>query len=275
MWGAVAGILGSLLGGAGRGQAQERTNQNDFQQRQNQLELGRYGTQQNALLQALLAQDRGAMDRYSTRQGATSNALNNQSQEATSRYGVQQGAQSRALESQSAEGLQRARLGLEAPNVRARQSILGSLMANMQPVSIEGGNPQVMANMPRISGGLTPAALDPTTRQHGGALMQAALQAQLSGSDVPAATNFRGGVMQQPEATDFRSGVLETPETTDFRGGVMSPPELAGYQQPGRGESWLSGGSTIASILSQLIPLIAGRNNTSGNNLPIDPDGGG
>jgi hypothetical protein len=274
MWGAVAGLLGSLLGGAGRGAAQERTNQNDFQQRQNQLQLGQYGTQQNALLQALLGQDRSAMDRYSTRQQATSSALGQGSQEATSRYGIQQGAQQRALESQSQEGMQRAQLGLQAPRERARQSLLGSLMQNMQPVTIEGGNAQVMANMPRISGGLTPAALDPTTRQHGGALMRAALEAQLSGSDVPAATNFRGGVMQQPEATDFRSGVLESPDMPNFRrDGVLQPPQMGGYQQPGRGESLLSGGSIVGNLLSQLLPLL--QQGRSGGSAPSDENGWG
>lgn len=275
MWGTALGILGTLLGGMGRGAAQERQSQNDFQQRQNQLLLGQYNTQQNALLQALLAGDRGAVDRYQTQQGATSNALNNTSQEATSRYGIRQGAEQRALESESGENMQRARLGLEAPGIRARQSVLGSLMQNMQPVSIEGGNERVRANMPRITGGMTPAALDPTTRQHGGALMQAALQAQLSGSDVPQRTNFRGGVMQAPEATNFAGGILQTPETTDFRSGILPPPNLGGYRQPGRGESLLSGGGIVGGILSQLLPFIQGRNNTSGNNLPVDPYGGG
>jgi hypothetical protein len=252
---AVTGVLSRLLGGGAKGAATERGNQNDFQQRQNQLELQRYGTNQNALLQALLAQDRGAMDRYGTQQAATTNALNSGSQEASSRYNTRQGATSRALESQSQEGMQRAQLGLQAPNVRARQSILGSLMQNMQPVSIET-NERVRGSVPKISGGLTPAALDPTTRQHGGALMQAALQAQLTGSDVPKATNFMGGVLDAPAATDFRSGILQTPETTDFRSGVLTPPEMGGYRRAGRGESLLSGGSMVGGILSELLPFI-------------------
>lgn len=270
MWGAIAGILGSLLGGAGRRQANERTNQNDFQQRQNQLGLSQYGIQQNALLQALLAGDRGAMDRYSTQQGATTNALNSGSQEATSRYGIQQGATQNALGQQSAEGLQRAQLGLQAPNVRARQSILGSLMQNMQPVTVEP-SPNVRGHVPKISGGLTPAALDPMTRQHGGELMKAALQAQLSGSDVPTATNFRGGVMQAPAPTDFRSGVLQPPPSTDYTRGLIEPPAMTGYQQPGRLES-------ILSLLSSLLSGASGIGAAAGRapvNYPIDPVGGG
>lgn len=259
MWGALAGIIGSLLGGAGKGAAQERTNRNDFQQRQNALNLQQYGTQQQALLSALLGNERGALDRYQTQQGATTAAT----------QGQQAGAQ-RALEARSGEGLQRARLGLEAPTARARQSLLGSLMANMQPVEVSGGNARVMANMPKITGGMTPAAIDPTTRQHGKELMNAALMAQLSGSDVPKATNFGSGV------ADWKSSVLGAPEATDMRQGLLPPPNLAGYQQAGRGESFLSGAGVVGGILGPLLEMIEGRSGGGRHtNYPIDPMGGG
>ena len=268
-----ASILGKLFGGGAQGQAQERGNQNNQQSILNQQMLGQWGTQQNSLLQSLLAGDRGAMDRYNTQQAATSNANNNASQEATSRYGVQQGATSTALNNQSQENMQRAQLGLQAPSVRARQSVLGSLMENMQPVSVEAKG-QVRGRVPVISGGLTPAALSANTRQQGAALSKQALEAQLTGSDVPAATNFMGGVLQAPAATDFKSGILQAPEAVDYTKSILAPPQLGGYRQPGRGESVMSWLSTILNGASAVAPMLGGSR-TSGNGLPVDPYGGG
>lgn len=256
---AGAPAVGRLLGGGAKGAAAERTNQNNYQQTANSQALQRYGTQQNALLQALLAQDRGALDRYGTQQAATTNAMQGQ-----------QAATSRALEAQSGEGLQRAQLGLQAPSIRAKQSLLGSLMQNLQPVNIQT-NARVAASKPTITGGLSPAAIDPTTRQHGGALMQAALQAQLSGSDIPKATDFKSGIQ------DWKSSILTPPDAVDFGKGVLTPPELSGYRQPGKGESIMSGGSIIGGILGELLPLILNRGGggAPGGTYPIDPVGGG
>jgi hypothetical protein len=228
--GGIGNVLGNILqsgsaraGGAAKGAADERHQQNVYNIARNNATNTQYGTQQNALLQALLAQERGALDRYGTRQGATSSALANQ----------------------SAEGLQRARLGLEAPTARARQSVMGSLMQNLQPSNVQA-SAKVAPHVPKFSGGLTPAALDPMTREHGGALMKAALEAQLSGSDIPASTDFMGGVLNAPESTDFRSGLL-------------TPPELQGYKQAGKGESIMSGGSVVGGILGDLANIIGKR----------------
>lgn len=249
MWPAIlagASILGKILGGNAQGSAAERQNRNQFGQDQDRTAASLYGTQQNALLQALLARGRDTMDAYQTRQGATTSALGNQSQEATGRYGIQQGATTSALANQSQENIQRAELGLRAPTARARQSVMGSLMANMQPVTVEGGNPRLAGRVPKISGGLTPAALGADTRQHGAELSKAALMAQLTGSDVPAATDFRSGILQAPSATDFKAGILDAPESIDYSKGLMAPPQLQGYQRPGRGES-------VMSFLSMLL----------------------
>lgn len=272
MLGAIAGLLGGLFGGGARGQAQERSNQNDYGLQQNQQLLSQYGIQQNSLLQALLAQGRDGMDAYQTRQGATTSALGNQSQEGTSRYGIQQGATSNALANQSAENISRARLGLEAPTARARQSVMGSLMANMQPVSVEAQG-QVRGRVPKITGGLTPAALSPETRQHGAELSKAALMAQLTGSDIPAATDFKSGILQGPAPTDFSKGVLDAPQGTDYTKGILPPPQLGGYRQPGRGENAMSWLSLILSGAGAANGLI-NRRPTSGNGLPVDPYGG-
>lgn len=268
---AGAPLLGKLLGGGAKGAATERGQQNDYGLSQNQQALSQYGTQQNALLQALLAQGREGQDRYSTRQNATTNALNSGSQEATSRYNTQQGATTTALGQQSAEGLQRAQLGLQAPSVRARQSILGSMMQNMQPVSIEATG-QTRGRVPTIKGGLSADMLSPETRQHGAELSKAALMAQLSGSDVPGATDFKSGILQAPAATDFKGGILDAPPETDYSKGVMAPPTLNGYRQPGKGESAMSWLSLILNGLGAM-PTVGSK--SSGNGLTIDPFGGG
>src|SRR5688572_20245462 len=93
----LAPLLGNLLSGGAKGSATERGNRNDYGLAQNQQALQQFNTQQNALLQSLLAGDRGATDRYQTQQGATTNAM----------QGLQ-GATTNALNSQSQEGLQRA-----------------------------------------------------------------------------------------------------------------------------------------------------------------------
>jgi hypothetical protein len=232
--GAAAGGVGNVLGSAGQGQAAERAGQNNFQQNANRDALSSYGTQQSALLQALLAGDRGAMDRANLQQGATTNAMQGR-----------QSATTNALSQQSAEGLARAQLGLQAPSVRAKQSVLGSLMKNLQDVDIQGPASQ-RGHVPTITGGMRPSNLDPQTRAHGEELMKAAMAAQLSGSDIPAATDFKSGIQ------DWDKSVLEAPAATDYSKGILAPPKLAGYEEPGKLETGLSAGGTIASILAAL-----------------------
>jgi len=237
-WLAIAGgasLLGKLLGGGAKGAADERGNENAFTLGRNQQALSQYGTQQNALLSSLLAQGNEATSRYNTNQGATTAATS----------GLQN-ATSRALEAGSAEGMDRARLGLQAPSIRARQSVLGSLMKNLQPTRIQSPAGQ-RGHESSITGGLSASALDPTTRQHGDALMQAALMAQLTGSDVPAATDFKSGIQ------DWKGSVLDVPEATDYSKGLLAPPELGGYKRAGKWESVLSGGGILAQILGELL----------------------
>lgn len=251
----IAGLVGKLLGSGAEKAAQERQNQNQNQLIQNQQAVNLYGTQQQALLQALLAQGRDVQDRYQTRQGATTSALGQQSQEGTSRYNTRQGATTTALGQQSNEALQRAQLGLAAPTARARQSVMGSLMENMQPVQVEATG-RTRGRVPTITGGLTPAALGANTRQHGAELSKAALLAQLSGSDIPAATNFQGGILAAPPATDFAGGVLAAPEATDYTKGIIAPPKLPGFKEAGKGESIMAGLGIGGGLLAQLLPFL-------------------
>lgn len=216
--------LATIFGSAGQNAAGQRFGENNQALDLNRAKASVYGTQQNSILNALLAKDRGAMDRYQTRQGATTTALGQQSN----------------------EGLQRAQLGLQAPSVRAKQSVLGSLMKNMQDVNIQSPARQ-QGHVPTITGGLRPSNLDPQTRGHGDELIKAALQAQLTGSDIPAATDFKGGVLDAPGETDFQSGLI-------------APPDMgAGLQGEGGMEKALGGGSVIASILAALMQQNTGR----------------
>lgn len=230
-------LLGKLFSGGAKGAAGERGDQNQFQQNQNALNLSKYGTQQNALLSSLLAQSNEGTNRYNTQQGATTNAMQGRQQATTT-----------ALGQQSQEGLQRAQLGLQAPSIRARQSVLGSLMKNLQPTQIQGPAGQ-RGHETTITGGLSAAVLDPTTRQHGDELMKSALMAQLSGSDVPGKTDFMSGVQ------DWDRSVLAPPAATDYSKAILPAPEMGGYKGAGKFESILSGGGMIANILGELLKL--------------------
>lgn len=245
---AAAPILGKLFGGGAQGAAQERAGQNQFTLNKNTQELSKYGTQQNALLSALLARGRENQDRYQTQQGATTNAMQGQ-------HG--------ALVAGSNEGLQRAQLGLQAPTARARQSVLGSVMKNLQPSSFSVPEGQ-KGRVPTRTGGLTAAVLDPTTRAHGDELMNAALMAQLSGSDVPKATDFKAG--------DWAGSVIAPPPTTDYMSGILAPPELGGYKTAGKGESILSGLGVGGGVLGEILKLIQGA---QGDPNAPDPAMGG
>ena len=214
---------GGVLGGMGKGAADERTNVNAFNQNADRTRTSQYTTQQGALLNALLASGRDKMQGYDTKQGATLQSLS----------GLQN-ATSGALANQSAEKLALARLGMEAPNIAAKQSVLGSLMKNLQPHSFTSPVGQ-QGHLTKVSGGLSPTALDPMTRQHGELLMKGALERQLSGNNVPAPTDFMSGIQ------DWKSGVLDVPEATDYSKGVLTPPELTDYKKAGKGESILSG----------------------------------
>jgi hypothetical protein len=218
----ISGV-GSIFSGAGKGSAEERTKQNQFLGEQGRTKANLYGTQQGALLNSLLAQGRDKLQGYETRQGATLDAL----------QGLQ-GAHTAARAGESAEKIALAKLGLEAPTAAARQSILGSLMKNMQPHAFVSPSGQ-RGHLTSVSGGMSAANLDPLTRQHGDALLKAALEKQLSGGGLPGPTDFRGGIQ------DWSKAVLDVPEATDYSKGLLAPPELADYKKAGRGESILSG----------------------------------
>src|SRR5690349_3149739 len=111
---AAIGGIGALAGKAGKGAADQRMSENEQTMSRDRLSLDRHNSQQSAILQALLGQSNQDTARYNTKQGATTTALGQE----------------------EAGKLNRAQLGLQAPSVRAKQSILGSLMKHGQPMQV-------------------------------------------------------------------------------------------------------------------------------------------
>jgi hypothetical protein len=94
--------------------------------------------------------------------------------------------------------LKRAQLGMDAPEQRARQTAWGDVLANVQDASIDmpGHIPKI-----NVSGGLRPSQLGPNARAAGAGLSPQALQALMTGSDVPEMPDYSKLVMTPPEAT--------------------------------------------------------------------------
>ena len=115
-------------------------------------------------------------------------------------YGANQNAMLTAGSMAEAARLDRAKLGLEAPEVRTKQALYGDLIKHLQDAKISG----LGAHVPgvSISGGLRPSAISQAGRNAAGdALQTQAMQALLSGSDVPEMPDFSKLVLEPPAAT--------------------------------------------------------------------------
>jgi len=93
--------------------------------------------------------------------------------------------------------------------VRAKQVGLGDLLANMQDVDISG-LPSYIPHM-QFTGGLRPSALGPNARQAGRNLSRQALEAQMSGADIPNLPDVSGLGTNAPDLTPLQhAGKLDT-----------------------------------------------------------------
>jgi hypothetical protein len=184
-------LLAPLFGGASKGVSDARTNAN----------------------QQALSYDRNRLDAQQSQQQAIMQALLGGSNEQSRHADID---------------LSRRNFALGAPSVRGKQALLGSLMQNMQPVSFSGLSPQLSAKMPKISGGLNPAAIGPLARQMGLLMQQNALSGQQKGDVFSALT-----------PTDFKAGVLPQVQ--------MTPPKKAGLLEKILGGLSL-GGSVIGAL---------------------------
>lgn len=171
----ILGGIGRLFGGAAKGSADQRAQEN--QQTQSQ----------NSLIAAL----------HNARQGATMDAARAGSGE---RLG------------QANLDLERRQFGLNAPRTRASQSVRGSILQNAQPMTLSGLPSRISSRIPQMSGGLTPAMFSADTRALGGQLTRDALIDQLKGDDFEPMkeTDFSAAILQNPQLQELqRSGLLE------------------------------------------------------------------
>lgn len=186
----IPALLGAsgIFGGAAKGSADQRASENNQTAQRNQLLAQLYGMNQNA----------------------QTNALQNKSAEQLAHAGVD---------------MDRRKFALQAPNVRASQSVRGSIMQNAKPFQVQASG-RVAQHIPQISGGLTPEMFSADTRALGGELSRKALIDQLKGDqfDPLTATDFESGVLPTPKLEEFqRAGLLEK-----ILGGVGLASSLAG-----------------------------------------------
>lgn len=166
---------GSLIGGALGRSGNQRVSENAQTNQQNSLIASIYGTRQNALMDALRS---GSQERLA----------------------------------QGSQDLDRRQFALNAPSARARQSVRGSLLQNLQPLQLSGLPDRVSSRIPTQTGGLTPAAFNSDTRALGGELTRAALMDQLRGDSFApmTQTNFQEGILPAPQLEALqRSGLFE------------------------------------------------------------------
>ena len=106
-----------------------------------------------------------------------------QDESALDRYRIEQLAKMSAANLTEEATQDRADRVLTNSKDRAQQVGLGDLLSNVQDVDIQG----LPSYIPKVNfaGGLRPSALGPMSRQAGQNLAQQALQAQMSGSDIP------------------------------------------------------------------------------------------
>ena len=82
----------------------------------------------------------------------------------------------------STNALNQAQFDLNAPNVRANQSVRGDILANGQDASVSGLPSYI--HVPTITGGLRPSIFSDNTRQLGAGMSRNALLAQMNGGDT-------------------------------------------------------------------------------------------
>ena len=167
MWQFLLPALGSVLGGLAGGRAQGRQSAAQTNLQRDQLATQQYGTQQNALIQALLAAENANMGRANL-------------------------------------DLNRRQFQLSAPGQRGQNAVRGDMMANAQDVSISHPRatlPQISGGMrPSMLSGNTRALGQDMSRQ---ALLQQLKGDNFE--DVPQ-QNWGGAVLKPPSQTPLPQG---------------------------------------------------------------------
>lgn len=137
--------------------------------------------------------------------------------------------------------LQAAKLNLDAPGQRAHNSVQGDILANAQPISINGPITHTGGKMPRISGGLSPALLSDNSRQLGQNMSRQALLSQMQGdafspTPLPEANGFDkflnifGGATGALGSLAAARRPTPAPQIPNL--GRVNPMDLPGFQDP-------------------------------------------
>lgn len=129
-------------------------------------------------------------------------------------------AQQDAAANRNTIDLSQKKFTLEAPQLRASNSVRGDVLANAQDATVSGISPNIP--VPTISGGLRPSMFSQNTRALGGLMSEQALASQKSGDTFS-----------------------PLPDTT--------APSLTPVSQPGKLDTFLNTASSIGSLAS-LIP---------------------
>jgi hypothetical protein len=135
--------------------------------------------------------------------------------------------------------LQRRQFAQQEPNAQAMQALRGSLLERIQPLKLSGLSERVQGRMPQMNSIID--AIGPEARQAGSLLAQRGV----------------GGLQQGP--TQFAP---------------LPPAQMAALKSSGLLEKILGAGGLIGSTVGALGDL-GSVTPRSGNNLPIDPYGGG
>jgi hypothetical protein len=118
--------------------------------------------------------------------------------DAINRYIAEEQAKREALRLQEDATKDRADRYLESGRTRAGQAAFGDILSNIQDVQMD--LPDWIPDF-NLQGGLRPSALGANARAAGQTLSRDALQAMLSGADVPDLPNVGGIGRNAPEAT--------------------------------------------------------------------------
>lgn len=170
----------------------------------------------------------GASRGAANERAGQNNFAQNQNQQDLQRFGIQQNTRTNLSGLQERATMDRAEMGLRAPNMRMRQAILGSLIQNMQTAKI---TPPAGVRMGTMTGGIDPSRLlNAGARAGGGEMQRQALLALLNKSDVPADTDYtNSGTVAPPKGAGFKSaGKLES---------ILSVLGLLGSAAGGAGEA--------------------------------------
>lgn len=171
--------------------------------------------------------------------GAADNRTNNnaaiasQNAREASIYGTQQNAATNLAGLDERATMDRANLGITAPQARTKQALLAALIGQHRPVSV---NAPSGIRMGQITGGAQDG-FGADAKAASSELYKQAMAALQSGSDIPEAANYSASAR-------------------------LAPPTAMPMEEPGKMESILSGGGLLASLIgggATIADLIKGK----------------